>query len=584
MVFVLLYFLLLVGWNADSLFHSADEVERGVAISGEDVGGMDHEEVAVVVADLSVDFGDEPVEIVTPSGTIETSPDELGLSIDAAATVDAAFAVKNDGFILFRPVVWVGSFFRERSSRVEFGVSTDRMAAALASDPHAISTPPKAPTLGVEDGELVVVPGEPGEGIDVEELAEKLPEAAGRSERPIRVEVGWAELEPPFPDADAEALLDRVDLANDRVLPTTVGGIALDLPGEEFALAWRSQDGGNELTLELDEEVALDILETYVADRTSIASQGGRFEVVSGEVQIVLPEESMVCCDPSAVEVIQEALLAPVAPTEPIELLLREADEDQARAELEELGINELVASFTTNHACCQNRVDNIHRIADITRGVVIRPGATFSVNGYVGRRTEENGFVADGVIKNGIFEKEVGGGISQYATTLFNSAFYAGLDFGEYQSHSIYISRYPYGVEATLSFPHPDLQIINSTPYGILIWPTYTDSSITVNLYSTEHIDVEQIGQTERPQDQCTRVTTTRQRTYDDGTVKEDTVFAVYRPGEGLRCDGSSTVTTTTTTPPPSTTTTAPPPTTTAPPPTTTAPPPATTTTTAPP
>ncbi len=577
---IAIFFLLLLGWNIDSLAGSSDQTGRGVAISGEDVGGMTHEEVAVVVGDLAAGFGDEPVEIVTPAGTIETTPTELGLVIDTAATVDAAFEVKNDGFLLFRPFRWFASWFVERPSRVEFGVSPVRLGTALASEPLALSTPATAPKLAVEGEELVVVPGVPGEGIDTEALAAKLPEAAGRSERPIRVQVGWAEVPPPFTDEEAEALLAVVDRANARTIPTTVRGIALDLPGEELGLAWRSSDGGSELVLELDDEEGLRVLEQFVADRTDIASQGARFEVVSGEVQIVLPEESEVCCDPAAVDAVEAALLAEEAPTEPIDLPLRDADDEQARAELEELGIKELVASFTTNHACCQNRVENIHRIADLTRGVVIRPGATFSVNNFVGRRTEENGFVADGVIQDGVFEQEVGGGISQYATTLFNTAFYAGLDFGEYQSHSLYISRYPYGVEATLSFPHPDLQIINSSRYGVLLWPTYTDSSITVNMYSTEHIEVDQTGQTESAQDQCTRVTTTRKRTYDDGTVKEDSVFAVYRPGEGLRCDGSSTVTTTTAPPPPPatepapTTTQAPPPTTEAPPPATTAPP----------
>ena len=570
---VAVFFLLLLGWNVDSLAQSSDTAARGVAISGSDVGGMSHEEVAVVVDDLAEGFGDEPVEIVTPAGTIETSPAQLGLTVDTAATVDAAFEVKNDGFVLFRPVYWVASFVLERPSRVEYAVTPAPPSTARAAEPLATETPAGAPKLAVDDEALVDVPGVAGEGLDTEALAAALPEAAGRSERPIRVEVGWAEVPPPFSDDEAEELLATVDTANERVLPTSVRGIALDLPGEEFALAWRSRDGGSELVLELDEETAQEILETYVAERTNIASQGGRFEVVSGEVQIVLPEESEVCCDPSAAAAVEEALLATDPPSEPIDLPLRDADDEQARAELEELGINELVASFTTNHACCQNRVENIHRIADITRGVVIRPGATFSVNNYVGRRTEENGFVSDGVIQDGVFEKQVGGGISQYATTLFNSAFRAGLDFGEYQSHSLFISRYPYGVEATLSFPHPDLQIINTTPYGVLLWPSYTGSSITVNLYSTKHIEVEQTGQTESAQDQCTRVTTTRKRTYDDGTVKEDSVFAVYRPGEGLRCDGSTTVTTTTTPPAPSTT--APPPTTAAPTPSTTAPPP---------
>lgn len=179
----------------------------------------------------------------------------------------------------------------------------------------------------------------------------------------------------------------------------------------------------------------------------------------------------------------------------------------------------------------------NIHRIADLVRGAVIRPGETFSVNEHVGRRTREKGFVSDGVIYDGVLTEDVGGGVSQFATTLFNAALYAGLDFGTYQSHSLYISRYPRGHEATISFPAPDLEIVNNTPYGVLLWPEYTDTSITVRLFSTDHVEVEVGDPTPRPQGNCTRWTTPRVRTYPDGSTETDTVFALYRPEEGVRC-----------------------------------------------
>ena len=102
------------------------------------------------------------------------------------------------------------------------------------------------------------------------------------------------------------------------------------------------------------------------------------------------------------------------------------------------------VKSFTTYHACCESRVANIHRMADLVRGAIIPPGKTFSINEHVGKRTVENGFVLAGAIANGEHSEEVGGGVSQFATTLFNAAFFAGLDFGEYQSHSILFDRYP--------------------------------------------------------------------------------------------------------------------------------------------
>ena len=202
------------------------------------------------------------------------------------------------------------------------------------------------------------------------------------------------------------------------------------------------------------------------------------------------------------------------------------------------MGVVEPVASFTTYHAAGEARVTNIHRIADLLAGTVIEPGGSFSVNDTIGPRTRAKGFVTAGVIERGVFTESVGGGISQFATTLFNAAFFAGLEFEEYQSHSIYITRYPYGREATLSYPAPDLEIRNQTPHGVLIWPTYTGSSITVNLWSTRTMSVEQTGQSEAPAGNCTRVTTQRTRTsLGSGERSVDTVQATYRPGEGINC-----------------------------------------------
>jgi hypothetical protein len=241
------------------------------------------------------------------------------------------------------------------------------------------------------------------------------------------------------------------------------------------------------------------------------------------------------------------------------------ASPDGGVAEAEALGIREVVGEFTTRHRGGEVRVDNIHRIADLIRGVVIGPGETFSVNDFVGPRTRENGFVAAGVIQDGVFEEAVGGGISQFATTMFNAAFYGGMDLVEYQSHSLYISRYPYGREATLSFPAPDLVVRNDSPFGILVWPTYDDTSITVQLWSTRWATVTELGQTEEPSNQCTVVRTTRQRAYPDGSSETDVVTARYRPGEGLDCNGQPTreeeapETVPTTTPPVGTTPTVP-------------------------
>ena len=89
------------------------------------------------------------------------------------------------------------------------------------------------------------------------------------------------------------------------------------------------------------------------------------------------------------------------------------------------------------------------------------------------------------------------------------------------------------------MGYPSPDLVFENNTPYGILVWTSYTDTSLTVTLYSSPHASAEQTNISESMNGQCRQVTTTRTRTYPDGTTDTDTFQATYRPGPNLNCEG---------------------------------------------
>ena len=146
------------------------------------------------------------------------------------------------------------------------------------------------------------------------------------------------------------------------------------------------------------------------------------------------------------------------------------------------------------------------------------------------------------GVIYDGVYSSDVGGGISQFITTMFTATFNAGMEFPEYQAHSIDIPRYREGVDATISWPKPDFKFRNPNPYAVLLWPTVTDNSVTVSLYSTAYAEVEWTDRYNTPRRFCTRRTTERTRTYADGTVLRDSVAALYQPREGINCDGACT------------------------------------------
>ena len=543
--------LIVAAWALDARGHDGEAL-RGVELGGRDVGGMDRTELADATAAIASSYDDAEIVVHTDDGDITTNAAAVGLTVDVAATVEQALEAGRDDALPVRPLRWLTSLVGGRETGVVVNVDRARVRALVAAEDPTDRTEPIEPGIVGDDGEVAVVLGEDGEGIDAEDVADAIESEAAHGAIPIEVTVEPGTISPRFSRADAEALAERAKELTSGSLVVQVGGTDAEIPGSMIR-SWLSSEAGDDgLELALESEEVIDDLDSLFAD-IATAPADARFTVQGGRPVILEGVRGRACCESTAVGFILGAVKA--GHDGPIDLPMREVDPDQTSEELEALGIVEQIGSFTTNHKCCEGRVTNIHRIADIVRGAVIQPGASWSVNEVVGERTTEKGFVSGGVIENGSFVESIGGGISQFATTTFNAAFFGGLDLEAYQSHSIYITRYPYGREATLSFPKPDLVIGNETPHGVLIWPTYTDTSLTVTLYSTRYARGEQTAQSEAPVGVagCTRVTTERTRTYVDGRTEVDKVYAVYRPGEGIKCDGppnQTTTTTTTTTP----------------------------------
>jgi vancomycin resistance protein YoaR len=156
-------------------------------------------------------------------------------------------------------------------------------------------------------------------------------------------------------------------------------------------------------------------------------------------------------------------------------------------AQARDMGITELVSEFSTPYDCCQPRVTNIQRGAAILDGTIIPEGGTFSLNEVLGERTTARGFVAAPQINAGKLEDAVGGGVSQIATTMFNAAFFAGLNLVSHTPHEFWITRYPPGREATVSWGGPELIVENDWPAAVLVKAEATDAGITIRLYSSK-------------------------------------------------------------------------------------------------
>ena len=493
------------------------------------------------IAALAAELAGTPVVVRTDVGDLTLTVADLGIALVHDATYNAVRELRTGTAQSMDDAAesWVAWSSDPQFTERRYSVNRS-MARAVLADATDIGVTATPPQVVVVNDTLAVDLGLPGRVVDADAIVDHVLEGIARSY--ARIEIA-AELIESAPHAHTPELQEAVNTAHQnygRSLVVAYGETTHDLTIETIA-GWLQLDAdAAPPEISFDQAQVGPYLEEVFADPSAPFATAA-MAVIAGVPTVVASDGSIACCADDVGALIEEALLARVQG--PLALPSRPAVSREEQAHLESLGIIELVGTFTTKHACCQGRVENIHRFAELMRGAIVESGESLSLNSHVGRRTEDKGFVEGGFIEKGVLVDDIGGGVSQFATTIFNALIRAGMTIDEYQTHSLYLSRYPFGLDPTISYPKPDLRFTNPTPYGLLVWPTYTETSITVELYSTRNVGVT-IGEPEEEmQDFCRRVRTERTRVFADGTVDVDTFHARYRPEEGRDCDGSRSV-----------------------------------------
>lgn len=173
--------------------------------------------------------------------------------------------------------------------------------------------------------------------------------------------------------------------------------------------------------------------------------------------------------------------------TIPLKTLYPNVTTDQIGAE----AFPDLLATYTSNYSSSgANRSNNVALAASKINGVVLMPGDVFSYNGTVGRRTTAAGFKAAGAYSNGQVVNEVGGGICQVSSTLYNSVLRANLEIVSRTNHMFQVGYVPIGTDATVSWGSPDFQFKNNRNYAIRIVATTYNKNVTIKVYGLKQDD----------------------------------------------------------------------------------------------
>lgn len=145
-----------------------------------------------------------------------------------------------------------------------------------------------------------------------------------------------------------------------------------------------------------------------------------------------------------------------------------------------------LVSSFTTKKTGNTNRTTNIALSAEAINGTTVLPGETFSFNRATGERTAAKGYKPAAAIAGGETVDEIGGGVCQTSSTLFNAVARANLTITSRKPHAWPSDYVPKGEDATVNWPNLDFKFTNDTDWPIFIvaWCDKSAKTVTVEIY----------------------------------------------------------------------------------------------------
>ncbi|HYX93993.1 MAG TPA: VanW family protein [Geodermatophilus sp.] len=472
------------------LLVSGGDVPRNTVVAGVDIGGLSP---AAATERLQTELAPRVVadHVVLADGVEGTlSPATAGITLDVEGTIERAGEQPLD------PWTRLVSLVDEREVAPVITGEETALAAQIDGIAEQVDRAPVDATIAIEGTSADVVEPVSGRTLDREGAAEAVAAAlasGGDPDTPIELPVDVTEVS--VDAAEAQRVLDET-VTPGLAAPVTVtsqdGATSVEVPETALAasLTFTPQEDGG-LAVAVDPAALQEAMGDDFAEFGTPA-EDARFELSGGSVSIV-PSVDGTGVDPAALSAhLLEVLPQPAPRT--VTADLGPVPAEFSTAEAEALGIREEISSFTTNFTSAASGT-NIRVAAAELDGALVRPGETFSLNGFTGPRGTAQGYVEAGVINNGEFTTAVGGGVSQVATTMFNAVFFAGLEDVYHKPHSYYISRYPAGREATVYYDSIDLKWRNDSDTGVYVDTQWTPNSLTIAFYGTKRYDIESIS-----------------------------------------------------------------------------------------
>ena len=466
---------------------SGDKVPKKAQISGVAVGGLSRSEA---IEKLSAELGPsvaEPLNLTVGEREAELKPADAGLSVDYAKSVDAAGGGKSlNPLRIFRTLTG--------GSAIDALVIVDqpKLQTAVGGLAKHFNAEPVDAAIAYKGTKIKLKQAREGVVVRQDPAAATITSSFLKVTGPIALP---ADITPPAVTTD-EA--DKVVATFAK--PAVSAPIKVKVSGTESfeispkmlaaSISFLHRDGT--LVPVLDEKRLRHNASPALEGVELIEPKNATVRLVNGKPKVIPAVNGTAIKADNLKKAVEPVLIKPAA-ERTVSVQLTGEKASFSTEDALNLQIKQVTGQFTTYFPYLPYRNINIGRAAALINGTLLKPGEIFSLNGIVGERTAANGFTEGYIIKDGRFRKELGGGVSQSATTTFNAMFFAGLKDVEHKPHGLFIDRYPAGREATVAWPSLDLKFQNDTKYGVLVQAYIVKGtsshrgSITVRMWSSK-------------------------------------------------------------------------------------------------
>lgn len=571
---------LLIAFGLGVQIWLAGRITPGVSVSGIDVGGMTPQEAALVLNDQVSYLEEGRILLRDGEQTWLLSPGQLGMFMDHESTAAHAFEIGREGNLIVRlNEQWMA--WRNGQNISPSFIFDQRVAyMQIKQVASLIDKPVIEAEISLNGAEVLVRSGQIGRTVNIDATIEKIALLLQRMQDGM-VELVIEETPPYILDVEEQAALAKKILSKPLVLTAeniegspwefNVNTLAANLSIERII------DGnGNRYQVGLNNDFLYDFL-NEISPSLKVNPKDAHYIFNDETHELEVIESAIIGRDlniDATIKTIQDQIVSDNSHEIPLVFDINKPflTNDVKGADL---GITELVHEEVSYfYGSSSDRVHNIVVASSKFHGIMVPPGATFSMAEALGDITLENGYAEALIIAGGQTIQGVGGGVCQVSTTLFRTAFFAGFPIVERYPHAYRVSYYEKvagnrinpnlaGLDATVFVPIVDFKFTNDTSnwllmetyvnpsYSSIVWKFYSTSDgrevdwstsgVTNKIDAPEPKYVEnpdlsegQIKQVDWAADGA-EVTVSRTVTRNGEVIISDTIFTRYRPWQAV-------------------------------------------------